>query len=496
VNSRIRRLAVGLLVCYLVLFVQLNVLQVGRSEELQADTRNNRQVVRDFNRFRGPILSADEQVLALSVPLEGEKFDYQRTYPTGELFANVTGYYSFTFGATQIEKTKNDVLAGRTSEQQVGAITDILDPDATSAGTVVLTLDSRLQAAARDLLGGREGSIVALDPRDGAVLAMYSWPTFDPNQVAVHDSAAAGKVLEFLNAAPGKPLLANAYQERYMPGSTFKMVTTAVALDEGVVNTVESFWPDENEYLPPLTTDPIENYGGTTCGGDLAAVFRRSCNTPFARTAVELGPVRMTNGAERFLLNQALPIDLPRPAASNFGAVADFDQATPLLAIRGFGQNEVALTPLHMAAVAGSVANGGQMMQPHVVKETRDSGGNVLSRVEPEVISTTMSSQTAATLNELMVGVVNDGTAKCCMQLTSGFQAAAKTGTAQLNKKGEPERSHAWIAAFAPAEAPEVVVAVMLKGVNDEISTGTGGKLAGPLAQQFLDTYFSIRAGG
>jgi penicillin-binding protein A len=486
VNSRIRHLALGLLACFVILFVQLNVLQVGRSEELQTDTRNNRQVVRDFNRFRGPIVSADGQTLALSVPLADAKFDYQRTYPTGDLFANITGYYSFTFGATQIEKTQNDILAGRTSEQQVGAITDILDPDATSAGTVVLTLDSRLQQLAKDLLGEREGSIVAMDPTTGAVLAMYSYPTFDPNQIAVHDSAEAGKALEFLDAAPGKPLLANAYQERYMPGSTFKMVTTAVALDDQKID-LNSFWADENQYLPPQTTDPIENYGGTTCGGDLATVFRRSCNTPFARIAVDLGPEAMVNGAERFLLNQPLPFDLPRVASSNFGKVEDFDQATPLLAIRGFGQNEVALTPLQMAAVAGSIANGGQMMRPHVVKETLASNGDVLTRTEPSVISTTMSPGTSATMTQLMIGVVNEGTAKCCMQLENGIQAAAKTGTAQLNKQGQPQRSHAWIAAFAPAEAPKVVVAVMLKGVNDEISAGTGGKLAGPLAKQFLD---------
>lgn len=494
-NSRIRRLAIGLLVCYAVLFVQLNIVQIGRSHTLQADTRNTRQVLRDFNHFRGPILTSDEVVIADSKPITGSDFDYQREYPLGPLFVNVTGYYSYTFGATQLEKTQNDVLSGRTTDQQLGGLGDIFDENATTAGQVVTTLDSRLQALARDLLAGREGSIVAVDTRSGAVLAMYSEPTFDPNQVAVHDSAEAGKVLEWLNALPGKPLLANAYQERYMPGSTFKMITTAGALDDGVIS-LDSFWADETSYLPPQTTDPIENYGGHVCGGDLVEVFRRSCNTPFARIAIDMGPERMVNAANRFGINEAVPFDLPRPAASHFGQVEDFTDNLPLLAIRGFGQNEDALTPLHMALVAASVANGGVMMQPYAVKETRASDGGVLARTQPEAWRTPMSPATSELMTQLMINVVNDGTASCCFKLTTPVQAAAKTGTAQLNKAGEPQRSHAWIAAFAPAgdaaDPPRVAVAVMLKGVNDEISAGTGGKLAGPLAAQMLDLALQV----
>ena len=485
-NPRIRKLAAGLLVCYVVLFVQLNVLQVGQAREFRADTRNTREVTRDFNKPRGPIVTADGVVVAESVPSTDGKFDFQRTYPTGELFANVTGYYSFAYGATQLEKTQNDVLNGRTAEQQISGLSNIFSGDKDNTGSVVLTMRSDLQQLARDLLGGREGSVVALDPRTGAILAMYSSPTIDPNEVAVHDTKRAGDVITFYDASPGKPLLANAYQERYMPGSTFKIVTTATALENGLIS-FDSFWPDENQYTPPLTTDPIENYGGTTCGGDLREVFARSCNTPFARIAVDLGPERMVAGANAFGINEAAPIDLPRPAASFFGDVTDFDQATPLLAMRGFGQNEVALTPLEMAMIAGSVANGGQMMAPHVVAETRDHDDQLLDRTDPTVWKTPMSPATAAALTELMVGVVQNGTARNTMQLANGIQAAAKTGTAQLNAKGEPPRSHAWITAFAPAEAPRIAVAVMLKGTNAEISAGTGGTLAGPVAKQFLD---------
>lgn len=484
-NKQIRRLAAGLLLCYLVLFVQLNVLQVGKDRSLRADPRNTREAVKEFNQPRGQIVSADGVVLAESIP-SNDGFDYQRTYPTGELFANVTGYYSYAFGATQLEKTQNGVLNGTDIRQQLGGLPDIFSGKTDDSGSVSLTMRRDMQQLAKDQLAGREGSVVMLDPRNGAVIAMYSSPSYDPNDVAVHDSTAAGDAITFLNSLPEKPTLANAYQERYMPGSTFKMITTAIALENGVV-TPETPFAVESEYLPPQTTDPIQNYDGSSCGGTFLEVFTRSCNTPFARLAIELGAEKMVEGADRFGINEAVPFDLPRVAKSKFGTADEFIDNLPLLAIRGFGQNEDALTPLHMALVAASIANGGVMMKPHVVDATYDHDGRVLDRTPAETYRTPMSPQTSATLTQLMVSVVQNGTAKSTMQLENGVQAAAKTGTAQLNNTGEPERSHAWIAAFAPAEAPRLVVAVMLKGVNDEISAGTGGRLAGPIAKVMLD---------
>jgi peptidoglycan glycosyltransferase len=318
------------------------------------------------------------------------------------------------------------------------------------------------------------------------VKAMWSWPSYDTNSVAVQDNELAGDVLNYLGEIPGKPLLANAYQERYMPGSTFKVITTAAALDDGLI-TKESTWVDENEFLPPQTTDPIQNYGNKICGGDLPEVFRRSCNTPFARTAIELGPEKMVAAAERFGIGQEIPFDLPRSASSQFGDVEYFTQNLPLLGIGGFGQGNTQMVPLHMAMVAASIAHGGVMMKPFVVGATYDHDGGVLQRTAPTVWKTPMTPSTASLLTELMVGVVNEGTASCCMSLANGVQAAAKTGTAQLNATGEPERSHAWIIAFAPAEAPKYAIVVMLKGTTAEISEGTGGTLAGPVAKKVLD---------
>lgn len=489
-NTKIRRLAIGLLVCYLALFVQLNILQVGKQEELTEDPRNDRQTTREFNRPRGPILAADGTVLARSVPVTDpdDHFKYQREYPQGALFGNITGYYSYVYGSTQLERQVGDVLTGSTSEQQLQALTNILggsDP----TGSVVTTLQPDVQQLAADLLGNRDGSIIVMDPATGAIIAMYSSPTYDPNQVADHDINSVNAVLDFLNANPGKPLLANTYQERYMPGSAFKVITTGIALSNGIT-TLDRPFAVETEYVPPQTTDPIGNYGGSSCGGSMIEVFFRSCNTPFARMAIELGPEKMVNGTKAWGIGEKLPIDLPGAVASSFGDVEDFTDSLPLLAIGGFGQGNDVMVPLHMAMVAATVANGGKMMAPHVIDATLYHDGSVLRRTEPEVWKTPISPEVAAQLSILMTGVVNEGTGRT-MQLANGIQAAGKTGTAQLNSTGEPQRSHAWIIGFAPVEAPKYAIAVMLKGTTDEISASTGGKLCGPIAKQILDYLFA-----
>jgi peptidoglycan glycosyltransferase len=356
-------------------------------------------------------------------------------------------------------------------------------------GSVVLSMRPDVQQVAAEALGNREGSVVVMDPHTGAVIAMISNPRYNPADIAVHNSTKAEQALTFLNAVPGKPLLANAYQERYMPGSSFKVITTSIAFENGTTSLDRQF-PSETQYIPPQTTDPIQNFGGTACGGSMVEVFYRSCNIAFARMAIELGAEKMVEGTKKWGIGEKVPIDLPAPAASSFGEVADFVEQQPLLAIGGFGQGSTTMVPLHMAMVASTIANGGVMMKPHVVDATLDHGGGVLSRTTPSAWKTPISSTTASTLTSLMIEVVNRGTGRP-MQLEGGIQAAAKTGTAQLNTTG-PERSNAWIIGFAPAEAPQYAVAVVLKGgPNDEISAGTGGKLAGPVAKQVLDYLFA-----
>lgn len=487
-NRQIRQLALGLMACYVVLFVALNYWQVGRKQELDARFDNTRQLLREFNKPRGPIVTSDGIVAAVSYPaLPGERYDFRREYPTGDLLADVTGYFTFAFGATQVERTHGDVLTGSTTEQQIRGLGDLLTGGTGSTGTVELAIRHDAQEAAQFLLGGRSGSISVIEPRTGAIRAMYSNPTFDPNTFVNADFEVAQQIITDLQNEPGSPLLAQAYQERYMPGSTFKVMTTGIALESGIADLATVF-PDEREWVPPQTDDPIQNYNASLCGGDLATVFARSCNIPFAKLATLLGPEAMVAGTDAWGIGEPLPIDLPRPAASTFGDTENLAQELPLLAIRGFGQSEVQMVPLHMAMVAATVANSGQMMAPYAIESTYDQEGRVLDETRPEVWKTPISPQTAEIERQLMIGVAERGTASCCIGLNEGIPVAAKTGTAELGVESNPDLSHAWIVAFAPADDPQYAVSVVLTNVQSTAdAAATGGRLAGPLAKGMLD---------
>jgi len=496
-NQRIRHLTVALIVLFGILLVQLTNWQVVQRNSLVNDSRNKRVTMRDFDAQRGDIITADGSVIAETLPVDtangSTRYKYQRTYPKGDLFANITGYYTLGYGSTQLERTQSDVLSGKTAQQKLEA-TGGLFSKADVSGSLHVTLRADLQAAAKKALGSREGSVVVLNPKTGAVLAMYSNPSYDPNLIASHNGNTVNEALNTLQTDSAKPLLANAYQERYMPGSTFKIVTTTVGLETGKIDLMSVF-KNERAWVPPNTNKPIRNYGKKVCGGDLAEVFRRSCNIPFAQTAVAIGPDLMVSGANRFGFDERIPFDLPGAAASTFGGTAaDFADSLALLAIHGFGQGQVQVTPLHMAMIAGAVANGGVMMKPHVIDSTLTHNGTVMSTTSPEVWKTPMSPATAATMTQLMIGVAQTGTAACCLQLKGGISVAAKTGTAQLNAEGQKQRSHAWITAFAPAEAPRFVVSVFIKGVNDVVSASTGGHLAGPVARDVLNVALALPA--
>ncbi|MCX6516317.1 MAG: penicillin-binding transpeptidase domain-containing protein, partial [Actinobacteria bacterium] len=275
-NQRIRHLTVALIVLFGVLFVQLTNWQVVQRDSLVSNPRNNRITLRDFDTPRGDIITADGSIIAQTLPVDAAngsgKYKYQRNYPKGELFANITGYYTLGYGSTQLERTQTAVLSGKTAQQQLEATGGLFSKDDVS-GSVRVTLRADLQAAAKKALGNREGSVVVLDPKNGRVLAMYSNPSYDPNLIASHNGNVVNEALDGLQKDTAKPLLANAYQERYMPGSTFKIVTTTVGLETGKINMMSVF-KDERSWVPPNTKKPIRNYGKKVCGGDLAEVFR------------------------------------------------------------------------------------------------------------------------------------------------------------------------------------------------------------------------------
>jgi peptidoglycan glycosyltransferase len=483
-TRQIRLLGVTLMVCFAILFVQLNRLTVFEAAKLNDNPDNTREILRDFTKPRGTVSTADGVVIAQSVP-SNDRFELQRQYPEGALFAAITGYYSFTLGSAGVEKTYNDELAGRTVDLSLQELGDLF-VEKERTGDLNLTVRADLQRLAAEQLGDRQGSVVALDPRTGAILAMVSFPTYDPNLLANHDTQAAADVATVLDADPEKPRLSRAYQDRFFPGSTFKVVTATAALTSGTISANEPSYPAMREYTPPGTTRPLANFGGSTCGGTLFDVLRVSCNTAFAQMGVDTGAEAMIDTAQRFGFNQDVPIDLTRPARSNFPA--SFEQNIPALAQSAIGQNDVAATPLQMALVAAGVANDGKVMTPHVLKDVQDTDGNVVDTYDDEVWTTAMDPGTSALMRDAMVGVVEGGTASRLK--VPGFVVGGKTGTAQLGT--EPPRSHAWIIGFAgpPGELPSIAVAVVIEG-QEGASEQTGGRVAAPIAQALMQAYLT-----
>ncbi|MGH9025455.1 MAG: peptidoglycan D,D-transpeptidase FtsI family protein [Acidimicrobiia bacterium] len=479
-NVGIRRVGIAVTILVLVLVGQLTYLQIIAADRLENDPRNVRNLIRDFSRPRGDIITADGQVVAESVPVDDE-FEFQRLYPEGPLYAQVSGYQSFVVGNTGVEKEYNDDLVGRSTQLQLGNVRDLL-LGKEQTGTVVLTLESAVQQAARDALGDQPGSVVALDPSTGGVLAMYSNPTYDPNLLAGHDALDVDANFEALSTDPAKPDLPRTYRERYPPGSSFKTVTAGTALDDGVV-TPETEFPSVSSITLPLTDGvQLENFGGQSCGGDLIQSFTRSCNTTFAEIGLELGN-SFVAGMRGFGVGESPPIDLDPGAVTSVGPpTSEFDHDDPEFALAGIGQGQVAVTPLEMALVASGVANGGVINKPHVAAEILDVDDVSVKRIGTDPWKRAMSSSTALTVSEMMVSVVENGTGGAAA--IPGISVAGKTGTAQTGVQGVV---HAWFIAFAPVEDPQVAVAVIVEGGGDAGSEATGGEVAAPIARAVIE---------
>lgn len=483
-NLRIRQLTLGLIVVYAVLFVQLNVVQLLRADELRSHPANTRDIVRQFGEPRGEIMTSDGKVVARSVEVEGDR-DLLREYPQQDLYAHITGYLSLNFGAAGLERTLNDELAGATTEIEIKSFSDLF-VERNRTADVTLTINHEVQRLARAALGDRKGSVVALDPRTGEILALWSWPSFDPNLFSTHDQDAAADARMELLADDNKPLLARSYQERFAPGSTFKAVTAAAALEAGAVTPTDPLFEVVAEYIAPQTDRAITNFGGAACGGDLTEMLRVSCNTGFAKLGVDIGADRLAIIARAFGFNSAIPIDLPDPAESVFPRASFFKDNIALLAQSAIGQFDTAATPLQMAMVAAAIANDGVMMTPYVVATVTDSDGQLIEETTPSVQGTPMGVETARQLGEMLESVVEAGTASS-LQLP-GVRIAGKTGTAEL---GDSEATHAWIIGFAPVEAPRVAFAVIVEG-DDSTGELTGGAVAGPIAVEVLRTALEV----
>ena len=476
-NRAIRRVGIGVTVLVLLLVGQLTYLQVYDADHLANDPRNIRFQLRDFSKPRGRIVSADGQIVARSVET-GDELKFQRLYPQGALFSQLAGYQSFVFGNTGIERTYNNELSGRDPLLQIRNIGDVLAGKET-VGNVVLSTSASLQAAARDALGAQHGSVVVMNPKTGGVLAMYSNPSYDPQPFANHNSQAAQAYGKLLRANPDNPELPRAYRERFPPGSTFKVITSSVALGTGQF-TPDTNFPTLTELKLPQTTNTLKNFGGESCGGTLARSFQQSCNTTFGQIGLDLAD-EFVPGMQKFGIGSAPPLDVAPGAAASVGPPpGSFQQNQPLFAFAGIGQGDVAVTPLEMALSASAVANNGQIMQPHVAERITDSDDNTVKTIDPKPWRTAMSPQVASTMTTLMISVVEGGTGTAAR--IPGVSVAGKTGTAQ----NETGAAHAWFVGFAPAEDPQVAVAVIVEHGGSAGSEATGGRVAAPIAAQMM----------
>jgi len=484
VNRQIRGLGIALVVLFGALFVQVNYLQVFAADRLNDHPANTRTVVRDFSAPRGVVQTADGVVVARSVETD-DQFERRREYPEGPLFAHVTGYFSFTYGSDGVERTYNDELVGRDREINLDDLRDLLvDTDRT--GDITLTISAALQRVAADALGQREGAVVALDPRTGAVLAMVDYPTYDPNPLADHDQSVVRQAWSGLEADPARPLVPRAYRERYFPGSSFKVVTAATALEAGVATPTEPVYPTLRELPLPLTDQTLSNFAGEACGGNLTESLRRSCNTTFARVGLDVGAADLAAGARAFGFASVPPFDLPFGVASTFPEAEAFERNEPALAKSAIGQQDVAATPLQMALVASAIANDGVIMEPHVLGEVRADDGTLIRKFEPREWRRAVPARVAYEVRDMMVGVVQGGTGRAAQ--IPGVTVGGKTGTAETGR----DTSHTWFVAFAPAEAPEVAVAVVLADVPNA-EDPQGGRLAAPVARTVLEAALAGR---
>jgi len=476
VNTTIRRSALMMGVLILALIINANVLAVIQDDQLRARDGNRRQLIDEYAQQRGSIL-VGRRAIAKSVPTDG-RLKFVRTYTDGPLYAPITGYYSL-YGATGVEKSENDLLSGTDDRLFVDRLTNLFTGQQPKGGNVLLTLDADAQRAAFEGLDGQQGAVVALDPETGAILALASSPTFNPNLLASPDAAVVTDEYDELRKRPGSPLLNRATQQVYPPGSLFKVVVSAAALESGDYEPTTSV-PGPASLDLPDTTANINNYDNAPCFGGrvtLEQALALSCNTAFARIGMDLGDDALREQARAFGFNRAF--EIPMPVVPS---IYPDELDVPQTALSAIGQYDVRSTVMQMAMVGAGVANDGVVMKPYVVGEEQAPDLSTLSVTEPEPLSRAVSPAVAQQLNDMMVGVVANGTGGNAA--IPGFTVAGKTGTAQDGTERHP---HVWFMSFAPAEDPQVAVAVIVENGGRLGNDATGGEVAAPIAREVME---------
>jgi peptidoglycan glycosyltransferase len=481
-NGPIRRVAAGIFLCLFALLVGVTWYQVVRADELRDDPRNPRPALSERGKERGLIVTVDGTVLARSVEDPNDPRSFVREYPEGQAFAHLVGYSSFLVGSSGLEDTYSSDLRSRRDLTISDLLAALLGRDLRPQ-SIEVTADPDLQRAAQSLLGANRGAIVALNPKTGAVLASVSNPTFDPEPLLGND---ASNLRQQLLSDPEEPLRDRATQELYAPGSTFKTVVAAAALDTDTAGPGTTF-DDPLEYQLPGSSATISNATRQACNdGQSATMLQalvRSCNTIFADLAIQLGAVDIGITAEALGFNQDIGYEWPVPEAVwNTGELADDDAA---LGQSGIGERDVKATPMHMAMVAAAVANDGVAISPFAVRRIFDADGGTVEETEITELGRAMTSDTAMTLTQMMERVVTEGTGR--QAAVPGVRVAGKTGTAT----GSEGFSNPWFIGFAPVDDPTIAIAVFIEGSAVSGESASGGSTAAPIASELIELWLS-----
>ena len=474
-TANINKLALGFVVLFLALLANITYIQFFKADELRNASGNRRAVLQEYSVERGPILVGPAAV-AQSVETEGD-LKYQRTYANGPVYAPATGFYSLVYGATGLEKAENRVLSGNDELFFVDRLQQLFAGRDQQGGGVETTLNAAAQEAAWQGMSGKQGAVAAIDPRTGAILALVSTPSFDPNILASRDTNEAQNYYNELSNDASQPLLNRPLVNIVPPGSTFKVVTAAAALESGRF-TPQSVIPGPATYTLPGTSVQLPNWFSGPCGPNdqvtLEEALAISCNTAFAWLGNQLGDDALRAQAEKFGFGTSFEVPMPA-AAARFPEDPDPSQT----AQAAIGQFDVRAQALSMAQVAAAIGNSGTTMYPNLVSQITSPDLQPLQTLEPKTFEAAMSPTNAASLTNMMVAVVNRGTGSNAR--IPGVTVAGKTGTAET---GNENPNIAWFISFAPAEAPEVAVAVVVE--NAGTSEVSGNQLAAPIARDVM----------
>jgi len=474
-NKPIRRVAFVAMMMFALLLANGTYMMIFRQSALAAEPQNRRVRDAEFAQNRGSILAAGKTEIAKTEPID-DAFKYQRVYSDGPLYAPITGFYSYDHARTALENSYNSQLAGTDDSLFVRRLVDLATNRSPRGASVQTTIVPKIQEAAAEGLGDQKGAVVAIDPSTGAVLALVTSPSYNPNEIANHDIDKANRAYERLATRDDRPMSNRAAREIYPPGSTFKLVTAAAALADGKSPNSRVKSPDRLRL--PGTSVFLPN--SSPCGGTevtMTQALKVSCNTAFANLGLDLGEAKLREQARKFGFDSRHLDDLGG-AASEFPDRMDDAQ----LALSAIGQFDVAASPLQMAMVSAAIANDGVLMDPYLVSMVQAPDLRPLQTHKPEVLSTAMTPEHAAELQQMMEVVVSEGTGRNAQ--ISGVDVGGKTGTAQSDPKRKP---FAWFTSFAPVEDAKIAVAVIIEDADVPRTDIGGGRLAAPIAKAVME---------